>query len=801
MKRPILIAVIGYIIGIIVGLYIQKSIVLLYFFITAIYLIYKYLNKKQIKKLKIFSIKRYFRYIKIYINLKVLILLVISSILSNTIIILKNKDYQKIYENLSIQENIELTGKIVSDKEERQYNNKYKIIVKYNNKKLKFYITTKKQIDLQYGDTVKLSGIYIKPEIQRNYKGFNYQQYLKQLKIYGTIKCEKIDILSKNQGNNVFLLSNKISNIIKSNVRGVLNDEYASILLGLVLGDKTYIDQSIQENFKNANMAHILAVSGMHVTYMILGINIILKNIIGKKLTNIVSIIILLLYMFITNFSPSITRAGIMGIIMITSKIIYRKNDIFTSISISLLVILIYNPYLLQNLGLCLSYGGVCGIIICNKVILKFLKSIKIKNKFYKYKIRPKFQNYIDKIKEILSVTISVQLFILPIIFYNMNIFNPYFLVSNLILSAVIGPIVILSFIFIIITLINMHIAIFFSKPVGFSIQILEFISRIGLLPFSKFYIPTPSLFSIIIYYFFVIVLLSIFQVYSAKNPNKTQIRIKNLIAMGKIKLRKNIKIVKVFLIFLFIFIFLIKLYPKNLKIYFIDVGQGDSTLIVTPQNKTILVDGGGSVNSDFDVGKSTLVPYILDRGFVKIDTIIISHFDNDHVGGLLTVLQELKVSNVIIGKQFENSENYQKFLKIVKDKKINVNIVNSKCKINVEKNLYLDVLWPNDFESITENSINNNALVFKLYYKNFSMLFTGDIEKEAEDILVSKYKETDALKSTVLKVGHHGSKSSSTEQFLKLVSPKIALIGVGKNNRYGHPNMEVMERFQSLRS
>ena len=633
MKRPILIAVIGYIIGIIVGLYFKISIVSFYIPVIATYFIYKFCNKKQTKKFQLLSIKRYLRYIKIYLNSKVIILLMISSIISNTIVISQNKNYEKIYNKLSIQENLNLTGIIISEKQEKQYYNKYKIKVNYNNQKLRFYITTKKDIELEYGDKITFSGSYTQPETQRNYKGFDYSEYLKQLKIYGTIRCEKVQVLSQKQANKFFQISNQISNKIILNTKKVLKEERSSILLGLILGDKQDIDEETQENFRNASMSHILAVSGMHVAYVILGINLIFKGLIGKRNTNILNIIILILYMFITNFSPSITRAGIMGIILLFSKLLHRKNDIYTSISISLLLILSYNPFLIQNLGLQLSYGGVVGIVIFNKSILKFLKNIKVKNKVYKYKIKPKIQKYLDKIKEIISVSISVQIAILPIILYNLNTFNPYFLISNLFLSFAIGPIVILGFLFIIINCLIVPIAEIISPIISIGIKILNFISNIGKLPFSKIYVPTPSLFSILIYYLFLIVLFFSYNIYSSKKPNKTQIRIKNLVALMKIKLRQNKQKIKCLLTIIIFLIFAINLIPQNLKIHFIDVGQGDSSLIITPQNKTILIDGGGSSSSDFDVGESTLIPYILDRGFKKIDIVIISHFDQDHIG------------------------------------------------------------------------------------------------------------------------------------------------------------------------
>lgn len=192
------------------------------------------------------------------------------------------------------------------------------------------------------------------------------------------------------------------------------------------------------------------------------------------------------------------------------------------------------------------------------------------------------------------------------------------------------------------------------------------------------------------------------------------------------------------------------------------------------------------------------MLPYILDRGYNKIDYIFISHFDSDHVGGILTILEEIKVGQVVINKQIQNSENYEQFLKIVKEKRIKVKQVKKGDRVNIEKNLFFDILWPIE-KQITENPLNNNSMVAKLQYKNFSMLFTGDIEEIAEkEILKNVSKEE--LKADVLKVAHHGSKTSTTNEFLNLVKPKIALIGVGKKNNFGHPNEEVIERLGNLR-
>ena len=161
-----------------------------------------------------------------------------------------------------------------------------------------------------------------------------------------------------------------------------------------------------------------------------------------------------------------------------------------------------------------------------------------------------------------------------------------------------------------------------------------------------------------------------------------------------------------------------------------------------------------------------------------------------DHVGGIISVLEELTVKNVIISQQGENSAQYQKFLDIIKEKNVNVIVVKKDDKIYIENKVYFDILWPQN-TLIANNVLNNNSIVAKLHYNEFSVLFTGDIEKEAEYMILEKNVD---LKSNILKVAHHGSKTSTTTEFFSKVQPKIALIGVGKNNNFGHPSEETLE-------
>ena len=641
--------VIGYIIGIIWGLYFNFSIVPLYIAIVVIYEIYvkiknKYYNNSfnkdsntiynqtQIRKFKLNSLKRYIRYFKLIFNQKVLFLIIISSIISNTVVIFQNNNYKKLYKD---NEKIEGQVIIISNKIEKQSKYLYKVKVcninenkKYKDSKL--YIRVDKKYNFDYGDKIYIKGEFSKPNSQRNYGGFDYEQYLKTLKIYGTVNVDTSKFLSKNNCNYIFKISNAISLKIKQNIDKIADKENASILKGILLGDTSEIPEDIKEGFRISNISHILAISGMHISYIVIGINIIFSKVLGKRNSKIITITFLIIYMFLTNFTPSIARAGIMGILATLSGLVYRKNNIWNSIGISLLIIVLYNPFLITNVGLQLSYIGTAGIILFNKNILILFEKIKIKNPKIKY--NAKLLLLISKLKEILSVIISAQLAIFPIMLFHFNVFGIYFFISNIFVSIIIGPMIIIGMIIMIISFINLKISQVIYIILSLNIKVLNFITNINNLPFSKIYVPTPKIISIIIYYILIILINFIYKIFNSKNPNNSMIRVKNLIALVKYKARENKKKIKDIIIILVFIMIMINIFPRKLEINFVDVGQGDCTFIVTPKNQTILIDGGGSLSKEFDVGKSTLLPYILDKGYTKIDYVIISHFDQDHV-------------------------------------------------------------------------------------------------------------------------------------------------------------------------
>lgn len=680
-------------------------------------------------------------------NKKIIVILICLIISIGYVSILENK-YSKI-SDMPIKEMVT----IISDIQEKEYKKVCTAKIVRNNKKILINIKMSQDIpSMKYGDSLYIEGEFKQPEEARNYKGYNYKQYLKTKKIIGTVELEKAKILKSSNGSFI----HNIQKYIKDTRNGTLTDEEGNLLLAILLGDKDKLSEDIQESFKTSNLSHMLAVSGAHVSYIILGLTYVLQNsIIGKKNGKIVCIFFLLVFMAITNFTPSVTRACIMAVLTLFSGIIYRKSDVYTNISVAALITLIFNPYSLLDLGFQLSYGGTIGIII-------FIKRIQEK------KSNSKVINYI---KQMALVSIYANIIIIPIMMYHFNTVSLTFIISNIMASPILGIIVITGFLFIITSItvkpLTRLIAIFIKPILSILIKISQICSK---LPFSNILVVTPYMFNVISYYAIILYCIK------SKKNNKC-------------------KIIICLLIVLILINFIIYIFPQKLRIFFIDVGQGDSTLIITPDKKTVLIDGGGS--DSFDVGEKVLLPYLLDRRILKVDYVLISHFDTDHCGGILTIMEKVKVKNIIISEQAEHSENYERFKKLMIHKKIRLIEVKKGDKIKIGRYSEFKILFPTS-RLLSENPLNNNSIVAQFNYNNFKMLFTGDIEKLAEQQILKTEKAE--IRADILKVAHHGSKTSSIPEFIKAVRPKIALIGVGKNNTFGHPNQQTIKNLENIK-
>ena len=434
-------------------------------------------------------------------------------------------------------DNIFCRAIVISNKKEKNYKNSYEIKTLDNKTKLIIYVS--KEQELKYGDLIEIEGEYIAPDEERNYKGFNYKQYLKTKMIYGTVNVLDLKVLKNNQANFIFTLSNNLRESILEQIDKIYNSNIKELVKGLLIGEVDKIEEDVLRSFRNSSLAHILSISGTHVSYIIFGSIFILENLkLSKKKTYFISILIIIIFMFITNFVPSVVRSCLSGIMMIFSKIVYRKQDMLTSLALSLLILLIINPFCIFDIGLQLSYTGVLGIIIFNNRIKKLLdRYVKSNNKILK------------TIKEGVAVSLSVQILILPIQIINFNNINLVFIISNLIAIPILGLVMILGFISIFISYFIFEIAITISKFVEILLEVIIFISNItGEFKYANLIVVTPSIFLIISYYLLILFLIN--------------------------KKKKTAKYFGIIVVFILIIGNLVFVINQEFTIHFIDVGQ-----------------------------------------------------------------------------------------------------------------------------------------------------------------------------------------------------------------------------------
>lgn len=513
IKRPAVTILIGAIIGIIYGLYLKIGMALT---VTLLGLLL-FLIQKDKKKLICFLYKRR----------KIILMFFISTIISILYTISVNNKYEKFYNK--IPENIRTIATVVGEAKETEYYYSYEI--KINQKRFIMYVKKNNPEKLKYGMEIILEGKYIEPTEDRNYKGFNYKEYLKTKKIYGSFKAEKISVIKENNVNFILRISNNTRNKVIEIAKKILPQQTSSLLIGILIGERQYISEDITENFSKSSLSHILAISGSHISYIIIGITFILtKSRTSKKGMYIITILSLIFFIFITNFSSSVIRACIMGIIVLFAKIVYRKPDILTSISVSLLIILIDNPFAIKDIGLQLSYLGTIGIVYLNKPIANFLEKYMKK-----------------KIAKMLAITISAQIMVLPVTVINFNNISTVFIISNIIAAPLTGGIILLGYANVLIGVISLDIAKVIAIITHSLVQLLiwtaEFTAKI---PYSSITTITPHLITVIYYYIFIY-------------------------AIWRKKLVKKASIIFLILI---ICITSIDIIPKKFKIHFIDVGQ-----------------------------------------------------------------------------------------------------------------------------------------------------------------------------------------------------------------------------------
>ena len=508
-------------------------------------------------------------------------------------------------------------------------------------------------------------------------------------------------------------------NIKNSIYKRIDTIKYNDYLYAFILGKSYYIDSEVLNNYKINGITHLFALSGLHVSMFSSIILFILKKIkLSEKLSYFITSLFLIFFAFIASFTPSIVRSVLFFILSSINNVyyLYIKPKYLLYIVFSILIFI--NPFYIYDTGFILSF-------CISFFILLFNEKNKINN----------------NLLSILVISILSTLSSLPIIInmsYEINILG---FINNLFFIPYVTYIVFPLSI----------IVVFISKLsfiLNFLIIIMEYISKVSSNILNvKLIFPKMSLFLIIIYYVLLILIV------------------------------KKINLKKIFIIYLSFLYFRCN-FDKNNYVYFIDVGQGDSALIVTKNNKSILIDTGGKVGSNYSLMKSNVIPFFKSIGIRKLDYLFITHGDYDHAGYGIDLVNNFNVKN-----RFTNKGKYNSL-----EKKLNIkSFNNSYIKIdNVE--IY-------SLNSKLYNNENSDSLVLLVIIDNYKLLFMGDASINTEKDIMNNYDIGDVF---ILKVGHHGSKTSSSEEFINSVNPKYSIISVGKNNKFGHPNKEVLDNLSN---
>lgn len=580
------------------------------------------------------------------------------------------------------------------------------------------------QAKLKLGLTINLAGELKEASNNTIPNTFNYKKYLYNKRIYWLMTANKITVISKD-----IAFFYKIKNTLVTKINTY--HKTSSYLHAFILGINKGIDNDVHQDYQNNGVTHLFAISGMHISFLVAAMTLLFKKLKFKEKTiDFIIICFLLFYMFLVGLSASVVRASLLYIFLLLNKKLNLNLSSCIILYWLFFLLIIINPFYIYDLGFAYSFLTSFGLM---------LFSSKIKG------------NYL---KMTFLVSMVTFFFSLPITLYNFYEFNLLTIMNNIIMVPMVSiflfPLSLLTFILPILEPI---------LQMGF--QILEQVNRFCSSLSINIAVPKINSIYVIIYY------VIIYLIY-----------------------KYNFK----YIIGLFFLILIVKIMPlidDKAYVYYLDVGQGDATLIITEhQRHIIMIDTGGKIeynkeswqlrNKNFDLSEN-MATFLKSKGIQKLDLLIITHGDADHIGYATSLSEKVKISKLMLNNNFVNyAEN--ELLKNVSSHITDEYISND----FLIRNLNLQV----------SNDENDSSLVLYFRLKKQNFLIMGDAPKEIE----TKISETYNIQADFIKVGHHGSNTSSDISFLKKIKPKYAIISAGRNNRYNHPSKETIKTLETLK-
>ncbi len=625
--------------------------------------------------------------------------------------------------------------------------------------------------ELNYGDEVLMKGELAAPKGVRNPGGFDQKMYLEERGIRSLFYADhhtQPKILRSGEGNYFQERMIDLKRFMSKTLSDSFNKRDAAFLKALFLGERISLDEDFKDLFIKTGTMHILAVSGFNIGFLSLTLFFLLKPFKLSRIFKLwLTLILVWLYCFLVGWQSPVVRASVMATILIGGQILGRKPNILNSLGLAALVILGINRKELFDVGFQLSFVAVFAIA---EILPIFLKDVELwPNEKMTWK-----EKFLRQSKELFWVSWVCVLATLPITVQNFYIVTPLSLAANMIVVPLSFFIFFLGVIFFL-TFWWMPKFLFFI-PLIISLMMKVFVASLFII--ENF----PGAFFVVgkLYPVFLVLLITGL-VYFLWDRKIKSIRIRSIVLF-------------LFILNIFLAQSIFREFNRTFRMTVLDVGQGDSIYFEFPNGGNLLMDAGKG--GDGDKGRWVVTPFLRSKGVSAIDALVMSHPQEDHIGGMPTLFDEFKIKNVFDGGSRYDSKTFALLKeKILKER---ATYFHTHREENIEgfPDVQIKVLNPAEHETQDRN-VNNECVVLKIIYKDTSFLLTGDIEGKAMNNILNSGEN---VKAEVLKVPHHGSKLGlEGESFVKEVSPRISVISVGERNAFHHPSKKTLEILSSI--
>ena len=657
-------------------------------------------------------------------------------------------------------------------------------------------------LNFQYGDFIRFSSSLKEIRNFQNPGGFDYKRLMNLQGIYvsGYINdSSEIMLIRKNTASDIRLKLESFRTYLKHIIYKNSSSPQREVLEAITIGNQNEIPADIRDSFSKTGTSHILSISGLHIgmvaaaafffsflilkssEYLMLRFNII-------KIAALAAFLMVFIYAFIAGMGITVMRATLMAFIFLLALLSGKQNHHYNTLAIAALIILVISPEALFDISFQLSFMAVLSIIY---IVPKFSDFPVNKISF--------LPSWIPAIIRYLYITIIIcvaaTIGTLPLIMYYFQSISSVTIIANIIAVPLLGTLTLaVSMFFIFFAFFSPTIAGFFVKMASCLTQLsINIINKLAAFPFSSLKSIKPCIFEIALFYLFIFLFIQFIDERRKRNAN-------NDFSPFRLNVFKYLLIIIVlFFVADTTYFKLTNDLSSDLKITILDVGQGNSIFVQFPGGKNMIIDGGGFSESSFDTGKAVVAPFLYYKRISKVDTAVLSHPHPDHLLGLIYILDNFSVRQILKSGLPVNPETYPQWERAIRDNKINVSLISAESPEEIFNGVHLKVLWPTahclkDAENIAYKEFNNYSLVLKITYGKISILIPGDISGDIEKKLIKSGAD---LKSDVLVVPHHGSIHSSTTEFIKAVACRYAIVSAGKSNVFKHPHPSVLQRYK----